>query len=102
MAALKTTILIIFGFYLSCMLLVGIFGVQVESCRTDEECRLLCSDESAECILRVCNCTKLKVETEPTKAKRCKTDRDCPVSHPCPKDYYYACLNNGECTCIAV
>ncbi|CAH8254771.1 unnamed protein product [Arabidopsis lyrata] len=102
MAALKTTIFIIFGFYLSCTLLVGIFGVQAKLCKTDEECDRRCQDVGAKCILGICHCSRLKVETEPTKARRCKTDSDCPDSHQCLKDYYYACLNNGECTCISV
>ncbi|KAG7594336.1 hypothetical protein ISN45_Aa01g030970 [Arabidopsis thaliana x Arabidopsis arenosa] len=103
MATLKTTIFIIFVLYISCTLFANIFGVQADaSCLTKRECELRCSDDEAQCILGQCQCPHLKVEIEPTKAIRCKTDRDCPDSHQCPKDYYYACLNNGECTCISI
>ncbi|XP_010479136.1 PREDICTED: defensin-like protein 289 [Camelina sativa] len=102
MAASKTTIFIIFVLCLSCTLLANIIGVQADdiSCKTTKECVVQCSEEDAKCIDRKCHCPHPTVEIEPTN-KRCKKDSDCPSTHPCPKDYYYACVT-GECTCIAV
>lgn len=66
------------------MLLVTLSGIQA-NCSTSKECAL-------------------KAEIEPTNVRHCKTDKDCPNDshHRCGKDFYYACLNNGECTCISV
>ncbi|VYS48359.1 unnamed protein product [Arabidopsis thaliana] len=103
MATLKTTIFIIFILYISCTMFVNIFRVQADaSCLTTKECVVRCSDEDAQCIHGECHCPHLKVDIEPTKAIRCKTDLDCPDPHRCPKYDYYACLNNRECTCISV
>ncbi|CAE6000621.1 unnamed protein product [Arabidopsis arenosa] len=82
MAASKTTIFIVFVLCLSCTLVVNISGIQATAPSST-------SKES------------LTAEIELTNGERCKTDNDCPQSHPCPKEFYYACLL-GECTCIAI
>ncbi|KAL0867234.1 hypothetical protein Bca101_046352 [Brassica carinata] len=106
MASSKTTIFIVFIFCFSCTLLVSVSGqAKGSSCSTSTDCELLCFRETGrgrhECVLGKCICLEKKTETELAKTIRCKTDRDCPDSRECPKDYFYACLV-GKCTCIII
>ncbi|KAF8051320.1 hypothetical protein N665_1746s0007 [Sinapis alba] len=103
MAALKTTIFIVFILCFSFTVLASVSGqAKGSSCSTSNDCELLCFRETGrgcrECVLGKCICLEQKTETKLAKTIRCETDRDCPDSE-CSKEYFNACIL-GKCTCI--
>ncbi|CAH2051604.1 unnamed protein product [Thlaspi arvense] len=101
--ASKTALLILFAFFLSYML-TSVPGAEAQliiPCKTPAECKSVrCSNGSAQCVNRQCQCPSLKLVNPMTIYTHgsCKTIFDCAASRQCPKNLY-ACIE-GKCICL--
>ncbi|KAG7637371.1 putative defensin-like protein 298 [Arabidopsis thaliana] len=101
MSESKATMLILFALFLSDILLVSIPRAEAQlivPCKTSEQCKSIrCSNGSAQCVNKQCQCPSLKQIYSVTDVS-CKTVSDCVASHQCPTGLS-ACIE-GKCICL--